>query len=169
MEGIAIRIKELIENQGLSNTDFANETDISPAIISHILSGRNKPSLQVINQIKARFTNVNLDYLITGSGSLYTDLTNVKTENSPPPSLAGQVSAFPMEGVRVVSEPGTKPQRAVDEEPTTTPPTLVDDPHSPDVIDSKPSEKTAVENKEEKSIEQIVIFYTDGSFKAYRS
>ncbi|WP_417590005.1 helix-turn-helix domain-containing protein [Owenweeksia hongkongensis] len=172
MEDIAQRIKELIDDQGLSNTDFAKEANLNPAIISHILSGRNKPSLQVINQIKESFTNVNLDYLITGSGQLYIDITNVNTKDKPVENnLFGQVGGLPMEGVRVVSEPGTIPAKAPEEPVEKT--TEIEKPAPPshslnEHLDKKPK---AVENSKEpdvKEVEQIVIFYTDGSFKAYR-
>ncbi|MDZ7849168.1 MAG: helix-turn-helix transcriptional regulator [Owenweeksia sp.] len=77
MRSIADRIRELIDSKGLSNTEFAKATDLNPAIISHILSGRNKPSLQVISHIKSAFTNVNTDYLLAGEGNLYKQFTNV--------------------------------------------------------------------------------------------
>lgn len=169
MESIAERIKELIDDQGLTNTDFAKETNLNPAIISHILGGRNKPSLQVVNQIKDRFTNVNLDYLITGQGQLYTDFTNVKeVVSAPEPSLfSNATGGFPMEGVRVVSEPGTIPQKAEEEEKAEQPPTA-STPRPSLSLDKKSEPEIRSESTDKKDIEQIVIFYTDGSFKAYK-
>lgn len=169
MEGIAERIKELIDDQGLTNTDFAKETNLNPAIISHILGGRNKPSLQVVNQIKDRFTNVNLDYLINGQGELYRDFTNVNNNipQSEPSLFQNSGGGFPMEGVRVVSEPGTKPQRA-EEDVKIEDSSLVTDPHSPLPTNKKSEPELKSESADKKDIEQIVIFYKDGSFKAYR-
>src|SRR5690606_15301731 len=150
MEDIAQRIKELIDDQGLSNTDFAKETNLNPAIISHILSGRNKPSLQVINQIKDSFTNVNLDYLITGSGQMYIDVTNVKSQKPiPEQTLFGTQGGLPMEGVRVVSEPGTVPQRAPEETPEINTNAQSSE-HPP-----TPAPKDLKENNEVKDISQI--------------
>lgn len=172
MEDIAQRIKELIDDQGLSNTDFAKEANLNPAIISHILSGRNKPSLQVINQIKESFTNVNLDYLITGSGQLYVDITNVKSKEMPvETNLFGQAGGLPMEGVRVVSEPGTIPAKAPEEPVEKTAEIEKSAPPSHSLKDNLDKKLKTTENREEsemKEVEQIVIFYTDGSFKAYR-
>lgn len=172
MEDIALRIKELIDDQGLSNTDFAKEANLNPAIISHILSGRNKPSLQVINQIKDSFTNVNLDYLITGSGQLYIDITNVKPVKQPSePTLFGHTNSFPMEGVRVVSEPGTIPQKDTPEPIEKSDLDTSQEPPSLSLKDTLPKKNVASnqdKSSEKKQVEQIVIFYTDGSFKAYR-
>ena len=78
MENISLRIKELIDDRKLSNSEFAKEIGVNPSIISHILSGRNKVSLQIIEAVKRSFTNVNLDYLLTGSGELFQNVTNVK-------------------------------------------------------------------------------------------
>ena len=77
MDEIAKRIKDLIDKEGLTNGEFASRIHVNPAIISHILSGRNKPSLQVIQSIKDNFTNVNLDFLLSGTGDLFSEFTNV--------------------------------------------------------------------------------------------
>jgi len=58
MEDIASRIKELIQSLAITNKDFAAEIDVAPAIISHVLSGRNNPSLNLIQQITNVYTNV---------------------------------------------------------------------------------------------------------------
>lgn len=172
MEGIAERIKELIDDQGLSNTDFAKEANLNPATISHILSGRNKPSLQVVNQIKEVFTNVNLDYLITGSGQLYIDVTNVNSTNTTSePNLFGSQGGLPMEGVRVVSEPGTVPQQSSVKIAEETVKKVEPRPRSSSIvkdIEEKNEPSVNVKSSDKKEVEQIVIFYTDGSFKAYK-
>lgn len=168
MDSIAKRIKELIDDQGLSNTDFAKETNLNPAIISHILSGRNKPSLQVIQQIKERFTNVNLDYIINGNGQLISDVTNVNSDLSSGYSTGSSgFEGFSMEGVRVVSEPGTKPREApLENEQKAS--KLQPDPHSPAFNEEKIEKPSPGQLADKKEVEQIVIFYTDGSFKAYQ-
>lgn len=161
MEKIADRIKELIDNLQLTNSEFAKQVNLNPAIISHILGGRNKPSLQVIESIKQAFTNVNIDYLITGSGQLFNDFTNV---NSPAMTDFSDSSGFPMEGIRVAAVPGETFQRnspSPDPEPDNT--TLKEKAAVKTYQEETPSEST-----EDRAIEQIVIFYKDGSFKAYR-
>ncbi len=165
MESIAQRIKELIESQELSNSEFAKQTNINPAIVSHILSGRNKPSLQVIQSIKDTFTNVNLDYLINGSGSLYNGFTNVNEQKITPdlPLQAG--FDFPMEGLRVASLGQPSPAPSSESKPAQA------DTATEQMSAEKQAPAKAVNttNKvEDQEIEQIVIFYRDGSFKAYR-
>lgn len=168
MDKIAERIKELIDNLGLTNSEFAKQANLNPATVSHILGGRNKASLQVIGNIKEAFTNVNIDYLITGSGTMFTDFTNV---NNPDPA-PNTSSAFPMEGVRIASigamptstEKDPQPQEelfgqdAEASKPESSPP-------RPEAEYQEPEKEV---QKNEKAIERIVIFYNDGSFKSYQ-
>ncbi len=161
METIAERIKELIDTLHLSNSEFAKQTNLNPATVSHILGGRNKASLQVIENIKAAFTNVNIDYLITGEGSLFTNITNVNTDKTP----SHTPSMFPMEGVRVASigampPPEPKPVESEKQEPIAVDPK----PHKDITTASLPP---ANSNSNAKSIDRIVIFYSDGTFSSY--
>lgn len=86
MEEIGKRIKALIQGKGLTNSQFAQEIEVNPSIVSHILSGRNKVSLQVVLQIKQAFPEVDLQYLLTGeeaSPRIHSDVTNVKSTVTP--------------------------------------------------------------------------------------
>jgi transcriptional regulator with XRE-family HTH domain len=62
------RIKKLMEKRGLSPAQFADEIGLKRSSLSHILSGRNNPSLDVIMKIKNRYDEVNTDWLLFGTG-----------------------------------------------------------------------------------------------------
>lgn len=160
MENISLRIKELIDDRKLSNSEFAKEIGVNPSIISHILSGRNKVSLQIVEAVKRSFTNVNLDYLLTGSGELFEGVTNVKKPKGDFPDIA-QSSGFPMEGVRHAAIPGSVPSASqkAEEIPGQTPPEEKEE--APPYLKSKDFPVS------DKAIEQVIIFYKDGSFKVY--
>ena len=64
------RIKKLIEKQNLTATQFAGEIGVQRSAVSHLLSGRNKPSLDFMLKIKNRFPDVNLNWLLLGSGKM---------------------------------------------------------------------------------------------------
>jgi DNA-binding XRE family transcriptional regulator len=51
------RISKVIEYSQLTSSEFADEIDVQRSSISHITSGRNKPSLEFIIKIKSRFPN----------------------------------------------------------------------------------------------------------------
>ncbi len=65
------RILQIIETEHLTSGKFALTIGTQPSIISHILNGRNKPSMEIIQKILSTFPTVNPDWLILGSGSMY--------------------------------------------------------------------------------------------------
>ena len=62
------RISKVISYSELSSSEFADEIDVQRSNISHITSGRNKPSLDFLIKIKERFPELQWDWLITGQG-----------------------------------------------------------------------------------------------------
>ena len=62
------RLLYIVRTEGMSNLQFANEIGISPAAVTHILSGRNNPSLDIIAKIVSRYPQYNLRWLILGEG-----------------------------------------------------------------------------------------------------
>ena len=53
---------------GLTPSQLAEKTGIQRASVSHILSGRNKPSLEVMQKIYEAFPELDLKWLMTGVG-----------------------------------------------------------------------------------------------------
>ena len=64
------RIKQIIEKEKLSSTQFATEIGVQRSALSHVLSGRNKPSLDFMMKIKNRYPEINLDWLMLGKGKM---------------------------------------------------------------------------------------------------
>ena len=66
-ETVLNRIKKIIENNHLTNSEFAEIIGVPKSSISHLLSERNKPSLDIITKISEKFDEITTDYLIFGS------------------------------------------------------------------------------------------------------
>ncbi|GAB3814600.1 helix-turn-helix transcriptional regulator [Pontibacter rugosus] len=64
------RIKQLMEYKSLSSTQFADAIEIPRATVSHILSERNKPSLEVIMKIASTYRDVSINWLMLGEGAM---------------------------------------------------------------------------------------------------
>ncbi|MET4106136.1 helix-turn-helix domain-containing protein [Hymenobacter sp. UYP22] len=64
------RIRLLLSEQHLSSTQFADVIGVSRPVISHILSGRNKPSLEVVQKILSAFPDLSTTWLLTGTGGM---------------------------------------------------------------------------------------------------
>ncbi len=65
------RIKLIMDKENLTPAKFADRLDINRAIISHILNGRNNPSLDVVTKILTEMNYINPQWLITGVGNMY--------------------------------------------------------------------------------------------------
>lgn len=63
------RIKKIIDYYELTASLFADKIGVQRSSISHILSGRNKPSLDFILKITNTFKEVDLYWLIKGLGN----------------------------------------------------------------------------------------------------
>ncbi len=68
------RLKLILERVNLTPGNFADKIGVAPATISHILSGRNKyPSAEVMLRLHETFPDIDLNWLLTGEGTLVKD------------------------------------------------------------------------------------------------
>jgi transcriptional regulator with XRE-family HTH domain len=77
------RIQLILKTKNISASKFADEIGVQRSSISHIVSGRNNPSLDFIQKIIKRFPDINSDWIIFGKGSMYKepDLFTTSEEN----------------------------------------------------------------------------------------
>ena len=61
------RLEEIMANHNLSAASFATKIGVQRSAISHILSGRNKPSLDFLMKVYESFDEVALEWLILGT------------------------------------------------------------------------------------------------------
>ena len=66
MEQITERVKKIMEDNRLSSSQMAERIGVQRSAISHILSGRNKPSLDFVLKVLDAFENVSSDWLLKG-------------------------------------------------------------------------------------------------------
>jgi len=70
------RLEYLMEYYNFTASSFADKISVQRSGISHLLSGRNKPSLDFVLKISEEFPDVNLYWLLNGKGSfLKNDIT----------------------------------------------------------------------------------------------
>ncbi|MGA2823693.1 MAG: helix-turn-helix transcriptional regulator [Bacteroidales bacterium] len=82
------RILSIIKYFNLSPSDFAEKIGVQRSSISHLISGRNKPSLEFIQKIMSRFPEINPEWILNGNGKMLkiginTELGILPFENSP--------------------------------------------------------------------------------------
>ena len=71
MKTINERVMAVADHYNLSMGDFAQQLGVSPAMISHIKSGRNKASLELVQKICVSFPKVNTSWLLNNKGEMF--------------------------------------------------------------------------------------------------
>lgn len=157
------RISQIIEYSNLSLSEFADEIDVLRSSISHITSGRNKPSLDFLIKVKNRFPELEWDWLIYGEG----EMTKKEKESSttPPPDLFTLIDDDNF-GKEITDESPTNENTR--EFPI----------HIKDTKILKINDSQRLENKQEETIvkttenqvdkvKRVVLFYESGKFESF--
>ena len=126
-EKFALRLQKVIDFYNENASSFAEEIGVQRSSISHILSGRNKPSLDFVMKVLSAYPEVELYWLLNGRGQF------PNNEKSQP-----EISNTNQKSLK-----GENPSQIISQR------------------------KQTENNSSEKTIERIVIFYSDGSFKSF--
>ncbi len=145
------RIEILLHFKNLSPSQFAEQIGVQRSSISHILSGRNKPSLDFIKKIVEHYPEISYDWLIDGSGTLNKkkSASNVDEED-PVDYKSKQEDESDLFSTVNASSSSIRSQNDT-------------------IVNNSTVNKSELPHLEgdDKAIEQITIFYVDGSFKTY--
>ena len=141
------RINKVMEAKKLSPTQFAAAINIQRSTLSHILSGRNNPSLDFIIKVVETFPDINLDWLARGVGDMY----KAKTSTEKPDNTQAKPKAPAKEKVK--EEP--KVVIAVEENPVIPPEETKQRTSAPANTNSSPK----------KGIDSIVVLFSDGTYQ----
>lgn len=139
------RIVQLISSESLTSSKFADKIGVQRSSISHILSGRNKPSFDFIQKIIHSFPHISVDWIITGDGEMYKQQESTSLFDSP------ELNEYKEE---------------TNQSQVTQPPKLKKEPVSkPNTVSEPVLEMNAFVPG--KQIEKVVVFYTDKTFREY--
>ena len=87
------RLQQVFEYYDLNASAFADKIGVGRASISHLLSGRNKPSLDFVMRVIKNFPDVELYWLLNGKGEFpKNEIKKSKTESAPPLSQSNPYS-----------------------------------------------------------------------------
>lgn len=131
------RLEHLLDYYSMNAATFADRIGVQRSSLSHLLSGRNKPSLDFVLKIIEEFPEVNLYWLLIGKGSFPDEYVS-KLENQTLPALSN-TSGLEKEKSQIQEE------NFKNVEPT----------------------NFSIRNTSKQQIEKIVFFYKNGSFKVY--
>ncbi len=69
LEHLPVRLSQVINVSGLSQTDFARRVGVSSGFVSDLVRGIKRPGIDILTAINAAF-GVSIDWLLTGHGSM---------------------------------------------------------------------------------------------------
>lgn len=84
---IVNRILEILEKSGLTPSEFADKIGVQRSAISHITSGRNKPSLEFLVKIKKEFPEIDAEWLVFGLEKVEKEIVETTPATNPAPTL----------------------------------------------------------------------------------
>jgi len=131
------RILEILKIKNLSPAQFADVIGVQRSSISHLISGRNKPSLEFIQKILKTFPEVNTDWLLSGKGTVMNQENNRNEEIFPPVDL--------FQSDQVTNEKILEPKKQ----------------------ETEKVQKKKLIDTEGKKIEKIIWFFKDNTFREY--
>jgi len=151
------RIKMIMDAEEMTPARFADTLQIGRAVISHILNGRNNPSLDVIMRILNQKPYINSDWLLTGNGNMYREnQKSTQTSQSFNDSQGSQYDLF--------SQNFIKQDNYTDETENSKDEALN---MTQNTLQHPVSEKIVYVEKPDKKISQIIIYYTDNTFERF--
>ncbi|MGI4737789.1 MAG: helix-turn-helix domain-containing protein [Janthinobacterium lividum] len=81
------RIRQLLDSKQLTPTQFADQIGVGRPVMSHILSERNKPSLEVVQRIISAFPEISLPWLLSGTGNMLAESLPATADSQPSEEL----------------------------------------------------------------------------------
>ena len=162
---LSAKIELLIQAKKLSASQFADTLGIPRSSISHILSGRNKPSLDVVQKILIAFPEIPAEELLDDKQDLS---ISAPAPKSAPSTIASTPSLFDA----VIPSAPESPKNNLPEQ------TIVQsnlrrtkESNNSERVASAPTPISAATTNPsylEKKIERVLIFYSDGTFSESR-
>lgn len=149
------RLEIILDYYSLSASAFADKINVQRSSLSHLLSGRNKPSLDLILKIVESFPEVDLHWIINGKGefpkSENTVIQNIATSTPTQPNLFEEAKIenttdlFSTEHIVEKNRVFENFEKKISN-----------------------SEVLNTQQNSEDTIEKIVVFYKNGTFKSYQ-
>lgn len=160
------RIEFIIKEMALSNVEFSQLTGIAPATISHITSGRSKPTLPIFKSIMEAFPDLNPEWVFMGVGSIYKNKENEKVVSQESQQYSnGTLDLFASESLA-----NTPSKKYV--EPAKGKPSVADGVKPTDMLGIKDVIRSSMEeaiSQRRRQIVEVRIFFDDGTYEAFNT
>jgi transcriptional regulator with XRE-family HTH domain len=143
------RLEIILDYYNLTASSFADKINVQRSSLSHLLSGRNKPSLDFIIKVIDVFPEVDLYWILNGKGVF------PKSENT---SIPLDVSEKRNQSIPLIESSLPEPDLF----------STITNANTPIYIENNSVESIKTENNSSEEIERIVVFFKNGTFKNYK-
>jgi len=109
------RINLILQAKNITAKQFAEEIGIQPSGMSHILSGRNNPSLEFVSKVIRRYPEIDANWLLMGKGQMYGELGMKNNEEFAPLRSQAVSPLEPGRGIRANEELGMRNEESLSE------------------------------------------------------
>ena len=166
------RVQKIINYSELSSSEFADEIGVQRSNISHVLSGRNKPSLDFLMKIKDRFPEIQWEWLIEGKGAM---VFSVNEAASTPSSYLLEESKI-NDDEPIITGLFSIPSQEIDENTKQEEEkSEISEPiqynniveNTPEISENKSIPEVETPSEKGNSIKKIVFFYENGKFEVF--
>ena len=142
----AIRLQQVMDYYGLNAAAFADSLEIQRSGVSHLLSERNKPSLDFILKLIEKFPEVDMYWITQGKGSFprKEDKEFASAKKTQQPDLFSDIPEIEMQA------------------PTPAPPSVA-------IKEKQQVETKALPLHTDKRIKRIIFFYEDNHFEVFEN
>ena len=154
------RLLQFLAAENITQAQLADTIEVARASISHILSGRNKPSFDFIQRIGQHYPELNLEWLITGTGKMYKGSSHSPIVNQPEQNES-EITLF-QEEISSFNTADNTPQSPINE-PIKQAKPAKDNPRKQSI--STQVLPVATNRK----ISKIVVFFDDNTFQELSS
>ena len=154
------RIFTFIESLQLTPTEFADTIGVSRASISSIKTGRTQPTLSLVEKIKQRFPNVDINWLILGEG----DAPIVNRGESEIEVFSDDEVKAEIEVTQISSNDDTAANEYQAVYIAETPRKIEEEPQVVNQEDNVPVQSIS---ERKRSVKKVILLYDDGSFEEF--
>jgi DNA-binding XRE family transcriptional regulator len=147
------RLEIILDYYALSASGFADKVGVQRSSLSHLLSGRNKPSLDLVLKIVENFPEVDLYWILNGIG------------NFPKSEMQNEIISIPSTPI----EKNTEEKIQIENQPNlfTTEPMVEKNRVDENLKNNFSNTQISDSPKSDSDIDRIVVFYKNGTFKNY--
>ena len=182
------RFQTILDLENLSPAQLADRLGVQRSGISHILSGRNKPSFELLQRVVQSFPEISAEWLITGNGKplkeqnqaaasgAASSAANSRSSDTAPSttpsttsgsnnsSTSGTISGAtpPFEGLFNSSEAATEPQIPAQ---TSDIEGIEDEISDFQPLQSSIFDVNPANDREKRALKRVILIYNDNTFE----